>query len=64
MRKMHVSSELTVDRLRLVHKDQLLLIECGSADLPHAKLLQVTAMYCDLKNKCSAADCLLLFAVM
>lgn len=44
MRKLHVSSEHSVDRLRLAHGDELLLMECTSADLPRAKLLQASIL--------------------
>ena len=42
VRKWHVSSQLSINRLHLVHKDQLLLIECRLADVSRTKLLQAS----------------------
>ena len=42
VRKLHVSSEHSIERLCVVHKDQLLLVECTDVAVPHVRQLQVT----------------------
>ena len=46
MRKFRISSEHSIDRLQLGRGDELLMMECGKADLPAAKLLQVSSSAC------------------
>jgi len=43
VRKLQVSGEEScIERLSLIHKDELLLIESCNSDLPHAKRLQAS----------------------
>jgi len=44
VRKVNISPAHSVHRLRLIHSDKLLLLECGNADLPDVKLLQVSSL--------------------